>query len=130
MGISQWQLRRPEVLKGAVNIHVSDHIRLVVISEQELNPNEDLLKDILLSAQLTPKDCLFIDFEKAYHLNVRYPTNYWLLTQNSKKIELTSVLCKHQLNLWQSPDLAELKQNPQAKRVLWQHIQTALSRQN
>ena len=34
MGIEQWQLYRPEVLKGAVNIAVPSHIRLVVIAEK------------------------------------------------------------------------------------------------
>ena len=70
MGISQWLLHRPDVLKGAVNIPVGAHIRLVVIAEQELNARESLVKDILLSAELTAKECLFIDFEQAYHLNV------------------------------------------------------------
>lgn len=130
MGISQWLLYRPDVLKGAVNIPVGAHIRLVVIAEQELNARESLVKDILLSAELTAKECLFIDFEQVYHLNVQHPINYWLLSQNDEKIHRTLPLCKQQISLWQSPELSELKQNPQAKRLLWQHIQRALSKQN
>lgn len=36
MGISQWQLVRPEALKGAMNITVAEHIRLVIVSQQNL----------------------------------------------------------------------------------------------
>lgn len=130
MGISQWQLYRPDVLKGAVSITVDTHIRLVIIADQTLNPNEYFIKDILLSAELSAKECLFIDFEQIHHLHVQHPTNYWLLSQNDEKKHRTSTLCKHQLSLWHSPDLTELKQNPQAKRLLWQDIQRTLSRQN
>ena len=130
MGIEQWQLQRPDVLKGAVNIPVGGHIRLVIIAEQLLTPREEIVKDILLSAQLNTQDCLFINFEQAHHLTVAHPLNYWLLSQNSEKIDRTLALCKQPISLWQSPDLAELKQNPQAKRRLWQHIQTTLSKQD
>lgn len=125
MGISQWQLRRPDVLKGAVNIAVAGHIRLVVIAEQQLNQKDSLLNDVLLSVEIKADDCLFLDFEQALHLNVQQPTNYWLLGKNSEKIDRTLPLCMHAVSLWQTTDLTDLKQDPAAKRNLWQQIQTS-----
>lgn len=129
MGISQWRLRRPEVLKGAVNIAVAEHIRLIVIAEQQLNQKDELLNDVLLSAEITADDCLFLDFEQALHLNVQQPTTYWLLGKNKEKIDRTLPLCTPAVSLWQTADLADLKQNPAAKRALWQQIQTSFNSQ-
>ena len=125
MGIEQWQLYRPEVLKGAVNIAVPSHIRLVVIAEKPLEQRDGLLHDVLLSAEITSDDCLLLDFEQALHLNVQHPINYWLLGKNSEKIDRTLPLCTHAISLWQTHELNALKQNPQAKRALWQQIQTS-----
>lgn len=127
MGISQWQLRRPEVLKGAVNITMAEHIRLVVITEQELNQRDHLLNDVLLSAEISIAHCLFIDFEQVLYLNVRQPIHYWLLSQNNAKIDRTLPLCVQALSLWQSTTLEELKQTPTAKRALWQQIQASFN---
>ena len=52
MGISQWQLRRPEVLKGAVSVPVASHIRLIIITEQTLELNNAFLQDVLRSLEL------------------------------------------------------------------------------
>ncbi len=124
MGITQWKLRRPDTLKGAVYIPVAEHVRLIIISETPLSAEGDFIQDVLRSSQIESNDCLFIDFEQIYHLNVTQQVTYWLLSENSEKIDRTLPLCEQSSHLWQSPDLTTLKQDSKAKRQLWQQIQS------
>ncbi|WP_044470342.1 DNA polymerase III subunit psi [Mannheimia massilioguelmaensis] len=126
MGITQWQLHRPEALKGAVNIVVDESIRLVIIAEQSLNTKDPFVQDVLRSAEIKPQNCLFINFQQAPHLLVQHPVNYWLLSQEQEKLDQIQTLCTLKNSLWQCADLERLKQDSQAKRVLWKQIQTAL----
>ncbi|WP_386696176.1 DNA polymerase III subunit psi [Lonepinella sp. MS14435] len=124
MGMTQWKLRRPDTLKGAVYIQVAEHIRLIIISETPLSADVDFIQDVLRSYQIKPNDCLFIDFDQIYHLNLTQQVTYWLLSQNREKIDRTLPLCEQSSHLWQSPDLTTLKQDSKAKRQLWQQIQS------
>ncbi|MDY4594370.1 MAG: DNA polymerase III subunit psi [[Pasteurella] aerogenes] len=38
MHIQQWQLARPEALKGIINLEVATHIRLIMIADREILP--------------------------------------------------------------------------------------------
>ncbi|QLB12746.1 DNA polymerase III psi subunit [Bisgaardia hudsonensis] len=124
MGITQWQLRRPEVLKGAINLPISQHIQLIIIASTELDKTQPLLTDILRSINLSNNDCLITTFDFAPHLNVQHSVNYWLLTENQQKIDRTLPYCQQANAIWYSPNLENLKQSPQVKRQFWQQIQT------
>lgn len=124
MGITQWQLRRPDVLKGAVNIPVSQEIRLIVIAETALDFDEPFLWDLLRSVEIQKNECLLIDFDHTQHLKVQQPVYYWLLSENSEKIHRTFEQLKTDNSpLWQTEELAKLKQNAKQKRELWRQIQ-------
>lgn len=125
MGISQWQLVRPEALKGAMNITVAERIRLVIISQQNLL-QQPVVQDVLRSLNLDSEQVLNITFEQLTYLQVNHKVSYWLLSQNTSKNDRTLSL-PQPLNVWQSGDLEEFKQNPQAKRQFWQTIQQSPS---
>ena len=125
MGISQWQLVRPEALKGAMNITVAERIRLVIISQQNLL-QQPVVQDVLRSLNLDSEQVLNITFEQLTYLQVNHKVSYWLLSQNTSKNDRTLAL-PQPLNVWQSGDLEEFKQNPQAKRQFWQIIQKSPS---
>ena len=125
MGISQWQLVRPEALKGAMNITVAEPIRLVIISQQNLL-QQPVVQDVLRSLNLNSEQVLNITFEQLAYLQVNHKVRYWLLSQNTSENDRTLAL-PQPLNVWQSGDLEEFKQNPQAKRQFWQTIQQSPS---
>ena len=125
MGISQWQLVRPEALKGAMNITVAERIRLVIISQQNLL-QQPVVQDVLRSLILDSEQVLNITFEQLTYLQVNHKVSYWLLSQNTSENDRTLAL-PQPLNVWQSGDLEEFKQNPQAKRQFWQTIQQSPS---
>ncbi|MFD0965364.1 DNA polymerase III subunit psi [Seminibacterium arietis] len=123
MGITQWQLYRPNVFKGAINIPVKDHIRLIIISEQVIDKNNGLLRDILQAANVSLKDCLCIDFNSVVYLNIQHKVGYWLLTENEEKYDRTLPYCVHKTTFWHSEDWEKLRVNPKIKCQLWQQIQ-------
>jgi DNA polymerase III subunit psi len=125
MGISQWQLVRPEALKGAMNITVAEPIRLVIVSQQNLL-QQPVVQDVLRSLILDSEQVLNITFEQLAYLPVNHKVSYWLLSQNTSENDRTLAL-PQTLNVWQSGDLEEFKQNPQAKRQFWQTIQQSPS---
>ena len=125
MGISQWQLVRPEALKGAMNITVAEPIRLIIISQQNLL-QQPVVQDVLRSLTLDSEQVLNITFEQLTYLQVNHKVSYWLLSQNTSENDRTLSL-PQPLNVWQSGDLEEFKQNPQAKRQFWQTIQQSPS---
>ena len=121
MGISQWQLVRPEALKGAMNITVAEHIRLIIVSQQNLL-QQPVVQDVLRSLTLDSEQVLNITFEQLTYLQVNHEVSYWLLSKNTAKNDCTLPL-QQPLNVWQSDDLEAFKQHPQAKRQFWQQIQ-------
>ncbi len=123
MGITQWQLNRPDALKGAVNLAVAQHIRLIIIAEQAIPATQQLLQDILRSLEIGAQDCLCINFDFAPLMKIQHPVCYWLLSNNPQKIDRTLAYCKQAVAQWQSPDWQSLRQDPQAKRQLWRQIQ-------
>ncbi|WP_424407303.1 DNA polymerase III subunit psi [Pasteurella sp. PK-2025] len=125
MGITQWQLKHPERLKGMVNIAVDPEIRLIIISDDPIQAHAPLLKDILCSLQLTLTQYLHVSFQQAQYLKLSHPLNYWLLSQNTEKIDRTLALCQQANAIWQSPEWTAFQQSHQAKRQLWQQIQTS-----
>lgn len=126
MGISQWQLSRPELLKGSVQINVAPDTRLIIISDQTINKSAVLLQDILRAINIPLQHCLFIKFEQISHLVASSQLIYWLLSDNPPLIEQTQSLCSQPYTIWQTPSWQNFSHNPLAKRQLWQTIYQSL----
>ncbi|WP_233114666.1 DNA polymerase III subunit psi, partial [Aggregatibacter actinomycetemcomitans] len=82
MGISQWQLVRPEALKGAINIAVPESVRLVIVSHQNLL-QQPIIQDLLRGLTLDSTQVLNITFKQLAYLQVNHTVNYWLLHKNA-----------------------------------------------
>lgn len=124
MNITQWHLRYPERLKGAVNIDVDEHIRLIMLTEQNISPNHPLLQDVLRSLEWSTDQLLCVSFAQLPHLNVTHKVIYWLLSDDAHKDQLAKN-CTQATALWHSPSWQSFQSSPQAKRQLWQQMQLA-----
>jgi len=87
---------------------------------------QPVVQDVLRSLTLNSEQVLNITFEQLAYLQVNHKVSYWLLSQNASENDRTLSL-PQPLNVWQSGDLEEFKQHPQAKRQLWQTIQQSPS---
>ncbi|OOF56728.1 DNA polymerase III subunit psi [Rodentibacter genomosp. 2] len=122
MGITQWKLHRPEIFQGAVGIKVAEHIRFVVVSDENLS-TFPLFEDILRSLELKREDCLCLNYEQIQHLELNHSVCYWLLAENTEKIDRTLPHCLHAERIYRSPSYQGFQSSPSAKRELWQQIQ-------
>ncbi|TCP97658.1 DNA polymerase III psi subunit [Cricetibacter osteomyelitidis] len=129
MGITQWQLHRPEALKGVVQVFLSENTALVIIADQPVDKSAVLFKDIFTALNLSESNGLCLDFEQVQHLNINKSVICWFLTDNSEKIDRTLSQLKNTSTVWKSPAVANFCHNTQAKRRLWQQMQHYLSQQ-
>ncbi|OOF52108.1 DNA polymerase III subunit psi [Rodentibacter genomosp. 1] len=122
MGITQWQLHRPEVLQGEVGIAVAEHIRFIIVSDENLSQSP-LFTDVLLSLTLKKEDCLCLNYDQIQHLELNHSVRYWLLAENTEKIDRTLPHCLHAERIYRSPCYRDFQSSPAAKRELWKQIQ-------
>lgn len=122
MGITHWQLHRPETLQGVVEISVSPQIRLIVISDDNFGQSS-LFNDVLLSLNMSKEACLCINYDQAQHLEVNQPVGYWLLSENAEQIDRTLPYCHAAERVYRSPAWATFQSSSHAKREFWQQVQ-------
>ena len=130
MGITQWVLTKPQVLKGVVQVLLSEKTRLVIVSDEKINESAVIFQDILRTLQLNAEEYLCLNFEQVQHLQHPQPVSYWLLSQNEEKIHRTLAQLHQATLTWQSASWAELTQSAQAKRQLWQQMQPFFAQGN
>lgn len=122
MGITQWQLHRPEILQGAVGVTAAEHIRFIVVSDENF-AQSPLFSDVLLALELNKETCLCLNYDQIQHLACDHAVRYWLLAENSEKIDRTLPYCIQAERIYRSPSYADFTASPTAKRELWQQIQ-------
>ncbi|CUR53691.1 DNA polymerase III subunit psi [Serratia symbiotica] len=114
LGITQWILRTPNIVKDKTIIHLSSKIRLLIISNIFLSNNDPLFIDIIYS--------LGFKLEQTYQLkpyqiknlskNIKY-MSWWIGIKKSFILDGVKLY---------TPILTELSQNSSEKRILWKQI--------
>lgn len=122
MGITHWQLYRPEALQGVVEMTVSPQIRLIVVSDEPIS-HSPLFNDVLLSLEMSKEASLCVNYEQAQHLEVNQPVRYWLLSENDEQINRTLSYCHAAERIYRSPTWATFQSSAKDKRAFWQQVQ-------
>lgn len=114
MGITQWVVRNPAILRGERGVRIPDSTKLIIITDENLDLNSHLLKDIFLAMKIYPSDVVCINSEQLAMLPTPITTNCWDLGgQTHPKGAKTTFI---------SPVLAELADSNSAKQALWKQI--------
>lgn len=114
MGITQWMLRNPSALRGERGVRIPESAKLVIISEEEIDLNNGLLKDILLAMKIDQADVICIDSEQLGMVPSPMSVSCWVI--GNCRIPET-----HQIQLT-SPTLTNISTSSEAKRSLWKQI--------
>ena len=122
MGITRWQLHRPEALQGAVGVSVSEQVKFIVVAKDNVS-NSPLFADIRLALKLNKEDCLCLNFDQIQHITLQHSVWYWLLAENADEIDRSLPYCLNAERVYRSVDWPQFQQDSQAKRELWQQIQ-------
>ncbi len=122
MGITQWELVRPDSLRGIVNMPIAENIRLIIIAETALDKNNQFIQDVLSTLRIATQDCLSLSFDFTNNLNLRHRTIFWFL--GIEEIQIATIQKAFSENIfWKTPDLEELQKSVTAKKLLWQQMQ-------
>lgn len=111
LGITQWQLRRPDALKGLVGSPLLSTIRFVLLADPLPSLSTPLLQDVLRTLQLT---------EQQVHCCT--PASLAVLPKAALYWSLGDWAVKPPSKMLLSPPLSDLLSSAQAKRQLWQQI--------
>ncbi|WP_457913438.1 DNA polymerase III subunit psi [Candidatus Gillettellia adelgis] len=114
IGITQWTLRHPHLLQNEVAIILSPEVHLLIVAHVLPNPHDPLFCDVLRSLGLTPVQTYSLMPEQVKVLPKNIKCNSWWLG-----VDEPLLMDGIQLH---SKALAQLSQNPQAKRALWDQI--------
>lgn len=120
MGISQWVLTKPQVLKGDAQIRLPAEVKLVVVCEENQQTSR-LFQDILFTLKLSPNEYQWLDFEQSQRLTFEHQPLFWLIQTAEQAGKFAKKLAKStawQTESWQA--LAEVA----TKRQLWQQIES------
>lgn len=116
LGITQWSLRRPSVLRGEVAISLPEHIRLVMVAQTLPSLTEPLVSDILRALAVTPDQVLQLTPDRVAMLPEGSSCNSWRLGE-CDPITLQGAQV-------QSPTFEQLQASAAARAELWRQICT------
>ncbi len=114
LGITQWTLRLPRVLKGEALINLSPEISLLTVAEVVPDSRDTLFCDVLRSLRLTPEQTYNLTPNQVARLPVNIECNSW-------RLGIMDPLTIAGAQLY-SPVLSELAQDHCSKRALWKQI--------
>ncbi|MGP1959037.1 MAG: DNA polymerase III subunit psi [Arsenophonus sp. NC-CH8-MAG3] len=114
MGIVQWKLRDPTVLRGEHAGYIPDSTKLIIIADERIDLDNIFIKDILRAMMLDSRQvsCLLTKEISLLPKDLLWPC--WIL---GKKLSINS-------KKWviHTLPLKEIYSNPQLKRDLWAKI--------
>lgn len=114
MGITQYTLRRPRALKGEVSLSLPEQTRLLIVADVPPLLTDPMIGDVLRAMMVKADDVVVLTPDQLAMLPDDLPCASWCLG-----VEMPAALAGSHIA---SPVLAELYQNADAKRALWQQI--------
>lgn len=120
LNITQYLLRKPNVIKGEAKIHITDNIRLIVITESQ-PAHEKIFQDILRAIHVSPEDCLTLTPSQLLMPLEQINHVIWFIDETlPESWQSSSVRDSKPIITTQS--LAQIALSPQLKRQLWQTL--------
>lgn len=114
LGIRQWVLRKPAVLKGEHSVQLPDTTRLLIITEDTVDLNNGLFSDIFSSMGIDKSEIYCITPDDVSMLTGSSHLPCWLLG--------TDLILPAEYTSLRSPSLHQLYFDADAKRSLWKQI--------
>ncbi|MDD9341069.1 MAG: DNA polymerase III subunit psi [Providencia heimbachae] len=114
MGITQWTVRNPTVLRGERGVRIPESTKLIIITDENLDLNSCLLSDIFLTMKVYQTDVVCINSEQLNLIPTPITIPCWVLGGEVRPegSKMTFI----------SPVLSELMASNGAKQALWKQI--------
>ena len=124
MGVTQWQLVKPQVLKGDAQIRLDQAIKLVVICEEE-QQKSGLFQDLLFALSLQSNEFYWVNHEQFQRICFEHKPFFLVVEAEEQAVRIQEKCANQpQLNL---ASWAELL-NAETKRRLWKVLDAAFQK--
>ena len=125
MGVTQWQLVKPQVLKGDAQIRLDQAVKLVVICEEEQQKSR-LFQDLLFALSLQSNEFYWVNHEQFQRIRFKH-TPFFLVIEDEEQAVKIQKKCTNQPQL-KVKSWAELLR-PESKRKLWKGLDNVFQKQ-
>ncbi len=125
MGVTQWQLVKPQVLKGDAQIRLDQAVKLVVICEEEQQKSR-LFQDLLFALSLQSNEFYWVNHEQFQRIHFKH-TPFFLVVEDKEQAVKIEKKCANQPQL-KVESWAELLK-PESKRKLWKGLDNVFQKQ-
>lgn len=125
MGVTQWQLVNPQVLKGDAQIRLDQAVKLVVICEEEQQKSR-LFQDLLFALSLQSNEFYWVNHEQFQRIRFKH-TPFFLVIEDEEQAVKIQKKCTNQPQL-KVESWAELLR-PESKRKLWKGLDNVFQKQ-
>lgn len=124
MGVTQWQLVKPQVLKGDAQIRLDQAVKLVVICEEEQQKSR-LFQDLLFALSLQSNEFYWVNYEQFHRIRFEHKPFFLVVEAEEQAVRIQEKYANQpQLNL---ASWAELL-NAETKRQLWKVLDAAFQK--
>lgn len=110
MGISQWVLAKPQVLKGDAQIRLSLSVKLVVVCEEDYQHSR-FFTDILRVLNLQQNEYQWLNSEQSQRLVFTHSPVFWLIQPETQAVKIAKLFANQ--TAWQSSCWQDLAQSAQ-----------------
>ena len=117
MGVTQWQLVKPQVLKGDAQIRLDRAVKLVVCEEEQQKSR--LFQDLLFALSLQSNEFYWVNHEQFQRIRFKH-TPFFLVIEDEEQAVKIQKKCTNQPQL-KVESWAELLK-PESKRKLWEGL--------
>ena len=125
MGVTQWQLVKPQVLKGDAQIRLDQAVKLVVICEEE-QQKSGLFQDLLFALSLQPNEFYWVNHEQFKRIRFEHKLFFLVVEAEEQAVKIQEKYANQpQLHV---ENWAELLK-PESKRKLWKGFDMAFKHQ-
>ena len=118
MGVTQWQLVKPQVLKGDAQIRLDQAVKLVVICEEEQQKSR-LFQDLLFALSLQSNEFYWVNHEQFQRIRFEHKLFFLVIEDEEQAVKIQKK-CTNQPQL-KVESWAELLK-PESKRKLWKGL--------
>ena len=125
MSVTQWQLVKPQVLKGNAQIRLDQAVKLVVICEEEQQKSR-LFQDLLFALSLQSNEFYWVNHEQFHRIRFKH-TPFFLVIEDEEQAVKIQKKCTNQPQL-KVESWAELLK-PESKRKLWKGLDNVFQKQ-
>jgi len=119
LGVTQYILRKPTVMKGEASINITNNIRLIIVSQSV--PDDKIFYDILKAINVKKEEYLILSPAQLFMPLEQLNHVIWFINENIPDSWRNATLLNDKAII-ETATLSQLASSPNLKRQLWRTL--------